>query len=226
MPWHHKMAPGRLHQTERSRTERKGRRPLQAPNRLIAEFNMVCYGYGDSASQRVFVAAPMSNSAIRRLGVCKWTANIRVQLHVHIRPGMGWADKLQQVRNSGRNGSIFTVCSRRKVQATPGIRPFRPEFRTLLAFVGAPSYPILWRCEPGFTIYTSKLCIQGAPLRFAHRKTCFIKNGKTYRLQNLKVTIRGNVFQSQLHAQTQMFPPSAYMKSLKLDGTEAGLGRD
>ena len=35
----------------------KGRRPLQAPNRLIAEFNMGCYGYGDSASQRVLIGA-------------------------------------------------------------------------------------------------------------------------------------------------------------------------
>ena len=46
-----------------------------------------------------------------------------------------------KVRNSGRNGRIFAVCTRQKVQATPGIRPFRPEFRTLLTFVG-PSYPV------------------------------------------------------------------------------------
>ena len=37
--------------------EYKGRRPLQAPNRLIAEFNMGCYGYRDSVSQRVLIGA-------------------------------------------------------------------------------------------------------------------------------------------------------------------------
>ena len=38
-------------------SSRKGRRPLQAPNRLIAEFNMGCYGYADSANQRVPLGA-------------------------------------------------------------------------------------------------------------------------------------------------------------------------
>ena len=53
-------------------TYTKGRRPLQTPNRLIAEFNMGCYGYADSASQRVLIGAHVvkfSDYAIRRVQV-------------------------------------------------------------------------------------------------------------------------------------------------------------
>ena len=55
------------------------------------------------------------------------------------------------VRNSGGNGLMPGVaCTFCRVQAAK-IRPFRPEFRTLLTFVGT-FYPILWRCEPGFRV--------------------------------------------------------------------------
>ena len=51
-----------------SRSFIKGRRSLQAPNRLIAEFNVGCYGYGDSASQHVLIGAHVKFSDCVRAG--------------------------------------------------------------------------------------------------------------------------------------------------------------
>ena len=75
-----------------------------------------------------------------------------------VKPGshrykIGWdgPTEVNKVGDSGRNGRIFAVCMQQKVQATPGIRSFTPEFRTFLTFVG-PSYPILWRCELGISV--------------------------------------------------------------------------
>ena len=127
------------------------------------------------------------NSAIRRLGVCKWTADIRVQLYYTSGDGMGRQRSTSPKFWSKRQYFYCLLAAK-----GAGYSRYSAVSTRVSNFVGLCWSPILsdlWRCEPGFTIYTSKLCIQGAPLRFTHRKSCFIKNGKTYRLQNFKVYV-------------------------------------
>ena len=62
-------------------------------------------------------------------------------------------------------GFLLLACGKKCRLPTSGIRPFRPEFRTLLAFVG-PSYPILWRCEPGLKQMEVLTHVQGVRDKF------------------------------------------------------------
>ena len=77
------------------------------------------------------------------------TTGLKPDSHRH-RIGYDGPTKVIKLEILAESAGFFAVCTRQKVQATLGIRPFRPEFRTLLTFVG-PSYPILWRCEPDLT---------------------------------------------------------------------------
>ena len=74
---------------------------------------------------------------------------------MHVKPGshrhrIGWANEGQHSSNFWLKMPDFCCSHTEEVQATPDIRQFPPEFRTLLTFV-VPSYPILWRCESGLT---------------------------------------------------------------------------
>ena len=62
--------------------------------------------------------------------------------------GQDGPTKVNKVRNSGRTGQIFAVCTPEKVQATPESRYPVVSIR-ILNFVDLcwPSYPVLWRCE-------------------------------------------------------------------------------
>ena len=55
------------------------------------------------------------------------------------RIGIGWANKGQQSSKFWSKRPDFCCLHAAKSAGSTGIRPFRPEFRTLLTFVG-PSY--------------------------------------------------------------------------------------